>query len=644
MWITTVVGLIITLANLSTAFVAYNCDSDGLNMTALSLISTPECKQEPNMTSFTSAKIVVTQVATQYEIEYFRCSVESLNVVGRCGSLYDTFVDTAIFSDVHRVSLDECRDMISRNTYRIRGANNIVDVALDSDVKKVGVMTRGSFDGNSCTPGANFYRKGVKYDRPVVSTEFTIIRATGKATVDAETNKIHFPSGVQCTFSEESCFTADLGYAFWKIPTPGCNGNDELSVIYSGASTVASTKRKNGDLTQYIQVTHGGYDFQIQLHEKTLSVCGFRSFHTEHPNLFVTILPDGVESIGHLRASTSNDVSLLNYVNSKLVFSIRHVKQEVDRLYRVLAHDRCKSHNRITKNMLTLAVISPIEFAYAYGGQGYTATRRGEVTYVAKCPAVSVELDETSVGCYNELPVKYNNVSMFMSARNRILLPIGTPVKCLPDILPKFMLGDNWYVKTDHGLIKTSRPQIITPDAISYEFEEIKSLTSGGLYTREMIEKYQKALITPMVNEVLSVRVSDAVSGTGELPDGYSFISGFKMVDYDKLRKKAMSWTTKADQAMWQWGGRFSFVILLFALWKAFIYILGTVINFCALRKDLSICCAIPLAMMDTLTHLALSGKILKEKFRKDNTRNEDIEMGITRPNQAGREVRVICE
>lgn len=95
---------------------------------------------------------------------------------------------------------------------------------------------------------------------------------------------------------------------------------------------------------------------------------------------------------------------------------------------------------------------------------------------------------------------------------------------------------------------------------------------------------------------------------------------------------------------MWQWGGRFSFVILLFALWKAFIYILGTVINFCALRKDVSICCAIPLAMMDTLTHLALSGKILKEKFRKDSTKNEDVEMGISRTNGAGREIRVINE
>lgn len=66
--------------------------------------------------------------------------------------------------------------------------------------------------------------------------------------------------------------------------------------------------------------------------------------------------------------------------------------------------------NRITENMMTLALLSPKEFAYQYfKSPGYTAVVRGEVAHVAKCREVAVIPKVMDSECYNELPVICNN-------------------------------------------------------------------------------------------------------------------------------------------------------------------------------------------------------------------------------------------
>lgn len=150
--------------------------------------------------------------------------------------------------------------------------------------------------------------------------------------------------------------------------------------------------------------------------------------------------------------------------------------------------------------------------------------------------AVIPDLNVT--GCYNELPVVYNNETMFMTPRSRILINVGTPLQCLLDLLPKYYLNENWYVKTDHGLIETRPPHSIAPNAIEYEFRELSGISGGGLYRADIIQKYQAALISPMVESVISTRVVDSLRGEVQLPTGYHYTSAFTPLDYESIRSK----------------------------------------------------------------------------------------------------------
>lgn len=65
------------------------------------------------------------------------------------------------------------------------------------------------------------------------------------------------------------------------------------------------------------------------------SICGFNPYSTEHPRLFVTIILRDAPDFPPSKPVGSEDVNLLNYINSKFVYAMRHTKQEIDRLFRL---------------------------------------------------------------------------------------------------------------------------------------------------------------------------------------------------------------------------------------------------------------------------------------------------------------------
>lgn len=205
----------------------------------------------------------------------------------------------------------------------------------------------------------------------------------GKALVNVEERTIKFPNGNVCPLSDEECYDADYGNMFWKLPSPQCDGpGSEKSLVYEVQWTLV-TDYTTFPHTEFVQVNH---DFQILLSDRTENICGYHSGLTEHPSLFVTLLP-----------SNGPDFS-------KLVYSFRLIKVEVTKLFDLFSLDRCKVHNRISQHMLTLAVLSPVKFSFIYGGPGYTAVTRGEVVYLDRCNPVPVVPDLEVEACYNELP------------------------------------------------------------------------------------------------------------------------------------------------------------------------------------------------------------------------------------------------
>lgn len=187
---------------------------------------------------------------------------------------------------------------------------------------------------------------------------------------------------------------------------------------------------------------------------------------------------------------------------------------------------------------------------------------------------------------------------------------MGTSLQCLPDLVPKYFLNENWYVKTDHGLIETRPPHAIAPTTLSYEFRELAGITGGGLYRADVILKYQSALISPMVENIISTRVVDSLRGEVTLPSGYGYSSAFSPIDYDNIRREVGSFLDRFTESAVRAGGWFGFVLILFGVYKFVLYVVTVIINFLHVRNDVGLLWAIPICLFDVLCNLVFHGRI----------------------------------
>lgn len=107
-----------------------------------------------------------------------------------------------------------------------------------------------------------------------------------------------------------------------------------------------------------------------------------------------------------------------------------------------MVNQRCKLENQIISNHLTLAFISPNDFAYMYmKGPGFTAQVISEVIHIIKCQSIDVTLRSTDK-CYLELPVAANNKSYYMTPRSHLLLNFGTEISCNELLSPQYFLSN----------------------------------------------------------------------------------------------------------------------------------------------------------------------------------------------------------
>lgn len=618
-------GIVATVfINECNALVAYDCNVGDLSMTSISLITTPEClTTTPNITT-EKVNVAVTQGSSISNGRFISCLFEATSVISRCGATIDTRFESGLFTDIIALSSGECKGAHETGEVKIRYISTEVLVSLNAK-GSFSFESHGYIRQGSCTAGTPYVRNGINYDKPVITTNIQHSLARGEISIDYEKNLVTFPNGDTCKYTDGSCYTANYGNSFWEVKSPKCSEGHKI-LVYSGIGEII---KDLDNKESYIQVNHDGYDFQILLTTKKTYVCGYSSYRTEHPNLYVTIIDSSSPEFPIKSRGNIKELSLMNYLNSKLVYAMRHTKREVDRLFSVFSKDRCETRNKISRNMMSIAMLSPMEFAFTYGGPGHTAIARGEVIYLAKCSPTSVIPDVNRTGCYNEIPVINDNKMQFMSPRSRILVNIGTMIDCLPDMPPLYLLGEDWYQISSRGLIRHSKPATMQQDDVNYEFSVLSGLGNGGLYNDETIALYQEALVSGITSEIVKTRVADSIGGRSDLPTGYSVIKAMSDGDYNIIESKIGGFWTRFKSNAINSGSWFGFILLLFAVWKMLIYSVSCFVNFVGIKEEVGLLLAIPICFFESISNMILHGKIKTRKQGKSNEHRSDfLELG----------------
>lgn len=610
-----------------TCLVAYDCEGDQVNKTTISLVDIPNCTRNNSKPQTHEVQVIITQTSNQEEFSAYRCSVQASHVLKRCGKWLGDDSIVGYYSQVIRVESEECKRLIEQKTYRVPFASSTVFQFPDTGSYEESFVSYGGYsEDGSCYPGGDLSYGGKHWDRVVRYTSLKIAFSMTKAIIDFEEKVIIFPNGIRCDLLKQYCEQADYGWLYWSIPTPKCN-NDEgnQAILYRGLAQLIMVDSDNGNDT-FIQLSHSGYDFQIKLEKKQTNICGFKSHFTEHPRLFVTMTTEISPPFPDLKAVDPKSVSMINYINSKIVYSLRHTRSQVEKLFWLFEKDRCLSQNRITSNMMAIANISPIQFVFAYFHEpGYTAVVRGEVAYVAKCAPVLVELVQDRLpNCYNELVVSHNNITRFMSPRSRILVKIGSIIDCSNDFGPMYKLHNQWVMQTQIGVVPARTPITIAPEELIYSFEPLESIANGGLYRSDIILQYQKILTSPLEETIISSRIINTLQTGSDLPEGVNIMNSFNKKSVSDFKSKMDSISDNA-KGMGTWWA--TFLLGSFCV-KLFCSVVNALINFYFMKKNTHWIICLISCIFDSISHLIISGFLVYPR-RKPGDNNEQLRLRV---------------
>lgn len=116
--------------------------------------------------------------------------------------------------------------------------------------------------------------------------------------------------------------------------TPSCQSDvGNQAIIYRGSGQLVEVEDKTWNIFLFRLIMLVSI-FRLRLRKGPLKSVGFKSSYTEHPRLFMTLVHESSAPFPGIKDMKAKDINMLNYINSKVVYSMRHTKGQVDNLFR----------------------------------------------------------------------------------------------------------------------------------------------------------------------------------------------------------------------------------------------------------------------------------------------------------------------
>ncbi|KAL6418933.1 hypothetical protein ACFW04_011684 [Cataglyphis niger] len=419
------------------------------------------------------------------------------------------------------------------------------------------------------------------------------------ADVRINTNRVQLRSGVACELSATYCSDIEGGDTFWDpVPADTCKFSN-YGILYEGyADKIIDNINQQAQVVY--SLTTQNTIFALTSRGKYLT-CGYTLTRTEHPKLIIFETSPGI-AIFNKQTRVAN-LDIFTYMNSKFVYVEKHIRTQINQLYRNILLQQCNLEQQMLQNALAIATQSPDIFAYhLMKGPGYMALRAGEVIHIVKCVPVEVRLARVEE-CYDQLPVLRGNKTNFLTPQTHILLRQGTQTACNAFAPSMYLLGDSWYKLTPKP-IDTLPPTIMKPlTKPTWKYVSPGSLATSGIYTETDLEELRDHIMFPAERPAVLNTVARGVMGRStSLQEG----SISNLLDKNVIEKIAVSTWQKFWNKFLIFGNVSAGIMGIYLGIRIFKLILDTIVNGYALHTVYGWSIYLIGAIWDSLTQLLL--------------------------------------
>ncbi|XP_048512599.1 uncharacterized protein LOC125501329 [Athalia rosae] len=514
--------LILLLPTRALGLVGYDCGGPNLNISTVSLIDVGDCDIPDVNPNTTSPYIQLLQLAKYEHSMVTQCSVKIHRNIFYCGMhSHLSGVPNGVAQYISEVSQDSCKEMHRTGIFYYNRENQVSGIKPNSTTT-ASITLAGKIQPGGYCEGTQYADPYGSWDDVVVQAAVTISLRTYRASVNLENNKLYLRSGTTCTYSDEACVDVDGGHTFWTtLPQENCRFN-QYDVLYEGIGNKIEDPTSNDKIIMYT-VTAGDVTFALTKRGEQ-HLCGYTMIKTEHPKLII-VETRREEAVPARRKLAVENLDMFAYVNSKFVYVERHVRTQMNQLYKDILVQRCELEKQVLRNSLTTATSSPDEFAYhLMKGPGYMALSAGEVVHIVKCIPVEVRVLRTRE-CYNQLPVEKGNETMFLSPRTHVLVRTGTQVNCNEFLPPMYFLIDGWY-KLLPNPVKSIPPTVMEPlTKPTWKYTNPGELATSGIYASEDLENLRERIMFPVERPSVLHTIARGANGQPTVRQGLSMLN-----------------------------------------------------------------------------------------------------------------------
>lgn len=560
--------------------IAYDCQHNDINITSISMHYMTPCQQIKPEIKTIPQFIQVIQSKKDDLLHVRQCKIIITREIYHCGM----HSHISIHANGYKKFMPEITNS-KCEMYQTYGVVPIYDQIRISDIKNNSTgsgrqVIAGVMDGSSCY-GSTFSSDGNTWTNVIVYYYYEITFSDYYSSYKRNSMSVTLRSGLTCNYNEGSCYDAIDGFNMWGYPLKQSCSYDEYFVLYEGVvnKTIAEsivTSNIRTFVPHLYTFLSENIVFSITSNAYT-DICTYKAMITDHPDIYIVEMNQDA----HIKPFNNRDVnikdmSIFTYFNSKMTVMEHHFSKELNTMYSLVISNFCKLEADLINTQLILARLNPAEFANRLmKNDGYSAAISGEVIYLVKCISVYVSIRATEK-CYHNIPISYNNQTMFVTPINRLIQETSEEIPCTPLMIPKYKFGNRWYT-VDGRLREVPSPMEMTSDLnINWTYTHMGNLMSIGIYSKDNVKKMNDLLNDNQNKRTVMNIVQGKMQGLDM--DMHHYRSEY-LIDTQTLKTAIREYWDKFWSFSTALGGLTGFVVVIWTVFRIFKFVVDSIIH-----------------------------------------------------------------
>jgi hypothetical protein len=221
-------------------------------------------------------------------------------------------------------------------------------------------------------------------------------------------------------------------------------------------------------------------------------LCGNSTLHTHIPNIAVFAHQDHRMEVATGRFKDQPAGTDVTKLETSMSFLQIKSSMGLHEKIRQVRYEICQ--NRRETAQVRLEAITGADNPYSLlqvFGRGHVISKSGAVAYVTRCNPVEV-LPRVSSNCTEEIPVTWNNTSLYVDPISYVIKSAASPTRCNDIAPPRWKIAGRWYCAYP-SIRECAPPRDLPVRPVNIEDEDMLDLGLGrSIYSKAQVEEFLK--------------------------------------------------------------------------------------------------------------------------------------------------------